>query len=173
VTDGDPVSCQGNTIDNTAKAAKAVADRIPTYVIGVGDSLTSLDAIAAGGGTDKAFIVKADDPKQTPEQTRKQFLDAVNLIRGKSISCDLDLPAAPPGKKMDPEKVNVNFTPDGQAAAPLKYGTACTGDTAWHFDDAQKPTKVLLCDDACGAIKADPAGKLDVVFDCYDRQVVQ
>lgn len=173
VTDGDPVGCQGNTIDATAKVAKGVADHIPTYVIGVGDSLTSLDAIAAGGGTDKAFIVKSDDPKQTPEQTRKQFLDAVNLIRGKSIACDLDLPAPPAGKKMDPEKVNVQFTPDGQPAAPLKYGTECTGDTAWHFDDPQKPTKVLLCDDACGAIKADPKGKLDVVFECKDRQVVQ
>jgi von Willebrand factor type A domain len=173
VTDGDPVSCQGNTIDNTAKAAAAVADRIPTYVIGVGDSLTSLDAIAAGGGTDKAFIVKVDDPNKKPEDTRKELLAAVNLIRGKSIACDLELPAPPAGKKMDPEKVNVQFTPDGQAAAPLKYGTACTGDTAWHFDDEQKPTKVLLCDDACTNIKADPKGKLDVVFECIDRQVVQ
>jgi len=173
VTDGDPVSCQGNTIDNTAKAAAAVADRIPTYVIGVGDSLTSLDAIAAGGGTDKAFIVKSDDPKQTPEQTRKDLLDAVNLIRGKAISCDLPLPAPPAGKKLDPEKVNVQFTADGQDPTSLKYGADCTGDTAWHYDDATKPTKVLLCDDTCTAITADPKGKLDVVFGCVERQVVQ
>ena len=97
----------------------------------------------------------------------------MNLIRGKSIACDLDLPSAPAGKKMDPNKVNVQFTPDGMPASSLKYGTTCTGDTAWHFDDAEKPTKVLLCDDACSSIKADPAGKLDVVFECIDRQVVQ
>lgn len=173
VTDGDPVSCKDNTIDNTAKAAKAVADRIPTYVIGVGDSLTSLNAIAASGGTEKAFIVKADDPNQTPAQTRKDLLDAVNLIRGKSIACDLPIPAPPAGKKLDPDKVNVQFTASGQAGSSLKYGVACTGDTAWHYDDPAKPTKILLCDDTCAAVKADPMGKVDVVFGCVDRQVVQ
>jgi hypothetical protein len=173
VTDGDPFSCKDNTIANTAKAAQAVADHIPTYVIGVGDSLTSLNAIAEGGGTDKAFIVKVDDPMQTPAQTRKDLLDAVNLIRGKSIACDLPIPAPPAGKKLDPDKVNVQFTPSGQSGAPLKYGTACTGDTAWHYDDAAKPTKILLCDDTCSLVKADPMGKVDVVFGCIDREVVQ
>jgi hypothetical protein len=173
VTDGDPVSCKDNTIDNTAKAAKAVADHIPTYVIGVGDSLTSLNAIAEGGGTDKAFIVKVDDPTQTPAQTRKDLLDAINLIRGKSIACDLPIPAPPAGKKLDPDKVNVEFTASGQPGTSLKYGTACTGDTAWHYDDATKPTKILLCDDTCSAVKADPMGKVDVVFGCVDRTVVQ
>lgn len=169
VTDGDPVSCEGNTIENTANAAKAVADHIPTYVIGVGDSLTSLNSIAAGGGTEKAFIVSLDDPAQT----RKDLLDAINLIRGKSIACDLPIPAPPAGKKLDPDKVNVQFTASGQPGSSLKYGTACTGDTAWHYDDAAKPTKILLCDDTCTAVKADPMGKVDVVFGCVDRQVVQ
>jgi hypothetical protein len=173
VTDGDPVSCKDNTIENTAKAAQAVADHIPTYVIGVGASLTSLNAIAAAGGTDKAFIVKVEDPLQTPEQTRKDLLAAVNLIRGKSIACDLAIPAPPAGKKLDPDKVNVQFTASGQAGSSLKYGTACTGDTAWHYDDPAKPTKILLCDDTCTAVKADPMGKVDVVFGCVDRQVVQ
>lgn len=173
VTDGDPVSCKDNTIENTAKAAKAVADHIPTYVIGVGDSLTSLNSIAANGGTEKAFIVKVDDPLQTPAQTRKDLLDAINLIRGKSIACDLPIPAPPAGKKLDPDKVNVQFTPSAQAGSSLKYGTACTGDTAWHYDDPAKPTKILLCDDTCAAVKADPMGKVDVVFGCVDRQIVQ
>ena len=173
VTDGDPVSCKDNTIANTAKAAAAVADRIPTYVIGVGDSLASLNSIAAGGGTKEAFVIKADDPKQTAEKTRKELLDAVNLIRGKSIACDLPIPAPPAGKKLDPDKVNVQFTPSGQAGSSLKYGTECTGDTAWHYDDAAKPTKILLCDDTCSAVKADPMAKVDVVFGCVDRQVVQ
>jgi hypothetical protein len=173
VTDGDPVSCKDNTIENTAKAAQAVADHIPTYVIGVGDSLTSLNSIAVGGGTDKAFIVKVDDPNQTPADTRKDLLAAVNLIRGKSIACDLPIPAPPAGKKLDPDKVNVQFTASGQPGSSLKYGTSCTGDTAWHYDDPAKPTKILLCDDTCSAVKADPMGKVDVVFGCVDRQVVQ
>ncbi len=108
-----------------------------------------------------------------PEQTRKDLLDSINLIRGKAISCDLTIPPPPAGKRLDPDKVDVQFTGNGAGATSLKYGTECTGDTAWHYDSATKPTKILLCDDTCTAVKADPVGKLDVVFGCIDRQVVQ
>lgn len=168
VTDGEPFSCQGNTIENTAKAAATVADRIPTYVIGVGKELASLDAIAVGGGTDKAFIVALDDP----EQTRKSLLDAINLIRGKSISCELDIPPPPAGKTLDPDKVDVQFSGDGKPVTSLKYGTECTGDTAWRYDDPKAPKSIQLCDATCEAVKADAKGKLDVVFGCVDRVVV-
>jgi hypothetical protein len=169
VTDGDPVSCAGNTIDATAAAAKTVADRIPTYVIGVGESLTSLNAIAKGGGTDKAFIVSLTDP----EKTRTDLLDAVELIRGKSISCELDIPAPPAGKKLDPDKVNVHYSGASQADTSLKYGTSCKGDVAWHYDDATQPTKILLCDETCATVKADSKAKLGVEFACVDRVTVE
>lgn len=168
VTDGEPVSCEGNTISNTADAAAGVADRIPTYVIGVGDSLESLNAIAEGGGTDEAFIVSVDDP----EKTRTELLEAINLIRGRAISCDIDIPAPPAGKKLDPDKVNVEFTADGQQPVSLKYGTDCSGDTAWRYDDASKPTTIQLCESTCSEVKADAKGKLDVVFGCVKRDVV-
>ena len=168
VTDGEPFGCNGNTVNATAMAAMGVADHIPTYVIGVGDKLDSLNAIAKGGGTDKAFIVALDNP----EQTRTDLLSAITLIRGKSISCDLDIPPPPAGKKLDPNKVNVQFTGNGQPGTSLKYGTDCTGDTAWHYDDPTAPKSILLCDDTCTAVKADPMGKLAVEFGCEDRVVV-
>lgn len=168
VTDGEPYGCNGNTVNATAMAAAKVAKTIPTYVIGVGDKLDSLNQIANSGGTDKAFIVALNDP----EQTRQDLLDAINLIRGQSISCELPLPAPPAGKRLDPDKVDVQFS--GSAATKtLKYGTECTGDVAWHYDNVTTPTKVLLCDDACSTVKADPMGKLDVVFGCVDRVIVQ
>lgn len=168
VTDGEPYGCNGNTVNATAMAAAKVAKTIPTYVIGVGDKLDSLNQIANSGGTDKAFIVALNNP----EQTRQDLLDAINLIRGQSISCQLPLPAPPAGKRLDPDKVDVQFS--GSAATKtLKYGTECTGDVAWHYDNATTPTQVLLCDDACNTVKADPMGKLDVVFGCVDRVIVQ
>jgi Mg-chelatase subunit ChlD len=172
VTDGDPNRCAGNNIENTAAAAAAIADQIPTYVIGVGKSLTSLNDIAIGGGTKNAFIVSSDDPEQTPDKTRQDLLDAVNLIRGQAISCEVDIPAPPVGKKLDPDKVDVQFSGDGKPATSLKYGAECTGDTAWRYDNAATPTKIELCADMCTAIKADAKGKLDVVFGCVKRDVV-
>ncbi len=174
VTDGEPTECTSkdatktNNIKNTAAAAAAVADHLPTYVIGVGKELSSLRAIAEGGGTGDAFIVSLDNP----EQTRTDLLAAINLIRGKSISCELPIPAPPAGKKLDPNKVNVHFTSAASGDVALQYGTECTGDTQWHYDDASAPTKILLCDDACQTIKADPKGALSVEFACQDRVVV-
>lgn len=168
VTDGEPYGCNGNTVDATAMAAAQVAKTIPTYVIGVGKELASLNQIATSGGTEKAFIVALDNA----DQTRKDLLAAINLIRGKSISCDLPIPAPPAGKKLDPDKVDVQFS-GSAATSTLKYGLACTGDVAWHYDDASKPTMIQLCDSACSTVKSDPKGKLDVVFGCIDRVVVQ
>jgi hypothetical protein len=174
VTDGEPFACgnQGNNIDNTAMAAAEVADHIPTYVIGVAeasDNLADLNQIAIGGGTDAAFIV---DVKQ-PEETRTALLDAINLIRGKAISCEIQIPPPPAGKRFDKDSVDVQFTPDGAASVPLKYGTDCSGDTGWRYDDEAAPTRIELCDSACSTVKADPKGKLDVVFQCKPRVVVQ
>lgn len=168
VTDGEPFSCTGNNIDNTAMAAMGVADHIPTYVIGVGDALDSLNQIAVGGGTEKAFIVSLDNPTQT----RQDLLDAIKVIRGQAISCDLPIPAPPAGKKLDPNKVAVHFT-GAAGTTDLKYGTGCTGDTAWHYDDPTAPKTILLCDAACTTVKAEKDAKLDVEFGCIDRQVVQ
>jgi hypothetical protein len=170
VTDGEPVSCQGNTVQSTADAARAVAGEIPTYVIGVGASLQSLNSIAEGGGTERAFIVSLDDP----EQTRTQLLDAIKLIRGEAISCDIAVPSPPAGKKLDPNKVNVEFTASGQGPVSLKYGVGCEGDTSWRYDDPAAPKSIQLCPDTCSKVKADANSKLDVVFGCVDRpDVVQ
>lgn len=174
VTDGQPYSCgnYNNDIRHTASAAAAVADHIPTYVIGVEDennALSALNDIAVAGGTEQAFIVNVAEP----EQTRTSLLDAINLIRGQAISCDLEIPAAPPGKTFKDDEVDVQFTPDGGAAVKLAYGTDCTGDAGWHYDNLDDPKRILLCDSACSTVKADPKGKLDVVFMCDKRQVVQ
>lgn len=173
VTDGEPTLCETgdssttNDITNTAAAAAAVADHLPTYVIGVGDELASLNAIAKSGGTDEAFIVSLADP----EETRTKLLDAINLIRGKSISCELPIPAPPAGRKLDPNKVNVHFKAGGSTDTSLRYGKECTGSAEWRYDDEASPSKILLCDATCETVKADPKGALGVEFACEDRVV--
>ncbi|RYZ07759.1 MAG: VWA domain-containing protein [Myxococcales bacterium] len=174
VTDGEPTECTSkdatktNNIKNTAAAAAAVADHLPTYVIGVGEELASLKAIAQGGGTEDAFIVSLVDP----EQTRTDLLDAINLIRGKAISCELDIPAPPAGKTLDPNKVNVHFKGAAGDDVSLVYGTECKGKTQWRYDSEEAPTQIVLCDDMCQTVKADPKGALGVEFACQDRVVV-
>ncbi len=138
-TDGEPNNCNPNSVATVAARAKQGYDNKPsvkTFVIGVGSSLTSLNQIAASGGTTKALIV---DTASNPGQ---QFLDALNQIRG-SVGCILKIPQPKSGTP-DPGSVNVAFTPGRRPAAdpPADQSgdeSGCQGDKKWYYDDPQNP----------------------------------
>jgi hypothetical protein len=161
VTDGIPQGCSGISINNISQLASTVASTIPTYVIGVGNELDSLRDIAAGGGTKDALIVSVSNPAQI----QADFTKAINQIKASAVTCDYKIPAAPAGETFDRAKVNVQHTPTGAAAATLQYNQACTGGTGWKYDDANTPTRILLCDGSCDGVKAK-SGKVDILFGC-------
>ena len=163
VTDGLPeANCQNTSIP----AVKALASNtalvgINTYVIGVGDALTNLNDIASGGGTTKALIVSPS----SPAQIQKDFTAAINAIKSSAVSCDYAIPAAPANASFDRAKVNVQHTDGNGAASTISYSQACTDGTGWKYDDANSPTRIVLCDASCTAIKGTP-GKVDILFGC-------
>ena len=162
VTDGLPDSGCGNTAISSVKSlVSGVAATLPTYVIGVGSALSNLNEIAAGGGTKSALIVPVDNPTQI----QADFTKAINQIKASALTCDYKIPAAPSGETFDRSKVNVQHTPTGGAAGTLTYNQACTGGTGWQYDDANNPTRILLCDGTCDGVKAK-AGKVDILFGC-------
>ena len=163
-TDGIPNDCNSN-VQNVAAAAAGVAATVPTYVIGVGDQLQSLDTIAAGGGTSKAFVVAVGDPTKTASD----FQAALAVIRGATLACDFKLPTPPAGKTLDINSVNVVYTPSNSAAGTLTYNKDCTGGVGWHYDDANAPQKIILCTGTCGTVQADHAGKIDIVTGCATK----
>ena len=171
VTDGEPYGCginnaqqSGAQITAVQADVAAVAATIPTYVIGVGPSVSNLDKIATSGGT-TAFHVDVGDPSQTTTQ----LLAAMAAIRGQLGRCDFDIPTPPDGRALDFNKVNVAKQHAGQADETLAYNETCAGGTGWHFDNKAAPTKVLLCDSTCNAVKSDAGGKVNVSFSCVDR----
>ncbi len=162
VTDGLPDSGCGNTAISSVKSlVSGVATTLPTYVIGVGSALSNLNEIAVGGGTTSALIVPVDNPTQI----QADFTKAINQIKASALTCDYKIPAAPAGETFDRSKVNVQHTPTGSAASTLTYNQACTGGTGWQYDDANNPTRILLCGGTCDGIKAK-AGKVDILFGC-------
>lgn len=72
--------------------------------------------------------------------------------------CVLDLPPAPAGAQLDPDKVRVTTNQDGAKRALQRVHSAsdCEAD-AWHYDNEQTPTQVLLCDDTCSALSVQGA----------------
>lgn len=160
VTDGEPVACtdQGNTIDNVAAAAAAVAGTVKTYVIGVGSSLQNLDAIAAAGGTNKAILV---DTSTSADQLTTQISTAIGAIASQAVSCDYKIPPPPAGQSIDPNKVNVQ-----SKGSTLSYDAQCASGTGWHYDDPNAPTKIILCPTTCNEVLADKSAQINVFFGC-------
>ncbi len=156
-----------NSIDSVVQMVKAAATASPpvtTFVVGVGTELTALDAIAAaGGGTPKAFLV---DTGQDLEYTFSQALDQ---IRKQAFDCEFQIPMPAQGLMIDYTKVNVSFVT--MTMEPFVYvvnqaGCAKNPTNGWYYDDAMKPTKVVLCDQTCDRIRMSSTGKVEVTFGC-------
>jgi hypothetical protein len=166
-TDGEPTGCDPNSpqdIANLAASALAGPRAIQTFVIGVGRSLASLNLIAQGGGTERAFLV------DTGGDVAKEFTAALDEIRGAVSSCDFSIPAdGPEGKSVNPSKVNVRFTAQGASAPTLVSQTFgsdpanCGTAGGWYYDNPQAPTMIKLCDVTCESLGA---GSIDVEFGC-------
>jgi Mg-chelatase subunit ChlD len=161
-TDGLPQGCSGDSISSASNVASNAKATVPTYVIGVGNLLNDLNSLASAGGTSKAFIVST----ATQTAVGTDFAKALSDIRGKSLACEYGLPAAPAGQTLDYQKVNVQYSPSGGAATTLKYSDGCSAADGWRYDNAQNPTKILLCQSSCDKVKADGTAKIDLVLGC-------
>jgi von Willebrand factor type A domain len=173
VTDGEPgimvngqfaPGCTNNDIAHVASAAATgLAASIPTYVIGVGTSLTKLEAIAQAGGTNQAFLI----PVSNPTATRAELQKAFESVRSQQkVSCNFAMPKAPEGQTLDKDRINVAFTPATGGVTPLVYSKDCTADNGWRYDNPAAPTQIELCPSACSNAQHDPNGKLSVAVGC-------
>ncbi len=165
-TDGDPTGCDPNTPEDVAAlaaAALAGPHAIQTFVIGVGQSLTSLNAIAQAGGSEQAFLV------DTGGDVAAAFADALDAIRGVAASCEFLIPTeGTGGAAIDPSKVNVRYSTAGSGAILLPQVDQsdpgnCGDRGGWYYDDPRNPKTIKLCDVTCGAVAG---GSIQVEFGC-------
>lgn len=169
-TDGEPSGC-GSTPDNvTAAAAMGLSGTpsIRTYVIGVGDNLTNLDAIAKAGGTEHAFLVSDGAVQQ-------DLLKALTAIQGADVPCEYSVPVPMTGKEIDFGKVNVQYSPTtGTSQVLQKVNTVAdcvAGSKLWYYDNNAAPTQIVLCEDTCEQLTTVGAGKVEIVLDCKETVV--
>ena len=161
VTDGEPVDCM-SSVRGVSTEVEKVAATIPTYVIGVGDDVSSLSMIAMSGGTGTPTLVSTT----SPDQTKTDFLSALDQIRGLTLTCSFVIPPPVNGMDIDFNNVNVVFTPGSGTQRTLIYSKDCTDATGWHYDDPKAPKKVELCPTSCDAARNDRSGAIDIVFGC-------
>ncbi len=164
-TDGLPLGCsdEGN-IGAAAQVATQLKPTIPTFVVGVGDNLTGLNALAAAGGTGQAIFATG-----AGSAVGGKIAAALASIRTSVVQCEYTLPAPPAGQTFDPVKVNVNVTRTGGAATPLKYSKDCTVPNAWQYDNPAAPTKIRLCKTTCDGIQSDAQAVVSLQLGCATR----
>ncbi len=161
-TDGEPTACNPGTVQTVAaRAAEGFAQNpsVKTFVIGIGQSLTSLNEIAKQGGTDQALII-------SDANAGDEFFDALNHIRG-GLSCTMSIPLPPSGQP-NPSLVNVAFTPDGATQEVLpRVGSSfeCGSDAGWYYDNPTAPQRIVLCPSSCSGID-EVQGTMEVVLGC-------
>jgi hypothetical protein len=171
-TDGDPTECDPMDIPSIANIAQAGVNgnpSVPTFVIGVGPSLSSLNAIAQGGGTGSAFLV------DTGGNVVQQFQAALAAIQDSALGCEYTIPQPAQGM-LDYGKVNVQYTPGNGGMAQLignvANAAACDPATGgWYYDNPAMPTKIILCDKQCTTVSADASGKVDILLGCATEHI--
>ncbi len=172
-TDGLPTSCTMTSIPQIAALAQAGKNGTPsisTFVIGVfapADTAAAqnLNAIAAAGGTNTAFIIN------TSGNVTQQFLQALDQIKGKALPCEFKVPT-PTSGQVDYNKVNVQVTSSGGNTSLLYVGDASKCDPTnggWYYDidpAAGTPTKIAVCPSTCTAFKGQTGAQVDILIGC-------
>lgn len=165
-TDGDPVGCEpSNQLNNISMVAAAGLSNNPairTFVVGIGN-VANLDLIAQAGGTVNALQVTAANAGQ-------DFLNAMNQIRGQALACEFTLPAPPDGEVLNPNRVNVGYTPPGgQAEVIGKVPGEPSCDAAqggWYYDNEDTPTSIRICPASCDRILDEATGAINIELGC-------
>jgi hypothetical protein len=89
------------------------------------------------------------------------------VVNSAPIPCAFAIPAPPRGQALDPEAVQVEYEPSAGDKAELPRANSagkCGSETAWHYDDADDPTRIELCPAACALV--EQGGNLSIAFGC-------
>jgi hypothetical protein len=91
---------------------------------------------------------------------------AQGVVEGTKVACDFSVPAAPAGKTIDRNTVEVVYSQPG--ADPISFRRvqdieSCGGQSGSFFFRGET---IVLCSDTCKRVQADDSAKVDVRFGC-------
>ncbi len=171
-TDGNPNDCNSDIagVANIAATAASLSPPVNTFVIGINNSgvnTSGLDQIAASGGTSKALIVD-------PANAGAEFLAAMLAIQGQALGCTFAMPTPDPGATIDPNQLNVWYTPEG-GTETIIYKVAGAGACdptlgGWYYDNPANPAEIILCPTSCNAI-GGTKGKIRIELGCTTVEI--
>jgi Mg-chelatase subunit ChlD len=182
ITDGTPTctldcACTENNepVDSQPlldEAATAFKDGVRTFVIGSPgseDTRAVLSQLASAGGTARAACSN-DGPDYCHFDMTSQadlasaLADALAEIAMSIKSCEYPIPAPPAGQVLDPDRVNVLYTPSGKSSETIPRDASVNDcNEGWQYSsDAQS---INLCGDACTRAQNE-GGSVEILFGC-------
>jgi len=91
-------------------------------------------------------------------------LMAQGVIEGAQVACEFEIPEPPPGEKLDPETLVVEYSTGDvlvQAYGQVASLADCDPNSFYIEDDLIK-----LCPEACDVVQEDENAKIDIKFGC-------
>lgn len=166
--DNEPVDSQ----PLLAEASAAFKDGVRTFVIGSPgseDTRSVLSQLASAGGTAREPCRNAGPDfchfdMTTQADLASALSDALAEITTNIKSCEYPIPAPPAGQVLDPDRVNVLYTPEGGSTETLPRDPSLNDCTdGWQYSsDAQS---INLCGDACARAQNE-GGSVEILFGC-------
>ncbi len=167
VTDGAPTACDTNINNIAQHAANAYsAAEILTFAVGLeGSNEAQMNTIAQAGQTAPAFFIGNGN-------AQAELLAALQAIQQTVVACSFAMPESDdPNNPVDPNQVNVTFTPGGGGEPVVIAQVASEADCnqtngGWYYDDPGNPAAIFLCESTCNAVQSDQEGKIEIVVGC-------
>jgi len=89
---------------------------------------------------------------------------AKDVIVSSKLDCDFAIPAPPPGRELELDKIAVSYSSGGMRVGDfgqVKSPSECRPN-AFYIEN----NRVFLCPEVCQTISKDPQGSVDVLFTC-------
>ncbi len=155
-TDGMPNGCDESIENISGIAATALADDVPTYVLGIeGSRESDVDEIATAGGTEQAFLVGSDNAEAA-------LLEALLLIGGDVLSCSYDFPM---GEELDPARIRVLLEREDESVRIPRVDDEAACDEG-GFYLTEDGSRITLCDVTCEEVRDVLEGEIDIAIGC-------
>jgi len=90
---------------------------------------------------------------------------ASSVVEGAALPCNYDIPDPGEGLEVDPDRVNLYYTPPGGGRSLVRNVpdlASCAGRYAWYYDRPVDPQSIQLCPALCAL--AD--GVVEIEFGC-------
>lgn len=169
VTDGEPHGCDEDIGHIAKNAADAYAQaKVTTFAVGLaGSNEGDMQAIATAGNSTKPYLIGNGN-------AQAELAAALKEIQKTTLACVFAMPEAQGSDAIDPNLVNLSYTPAN--ATPITIGRVtdpsqcdAAGGWGWYYDDPNDPHVIQLCPALCDNVQKYEGGKIDVILGCESK----